>query len=302
MGTDLDRVDDPLRRAVAVPAYAVAGLAAGGGFALLGLALTFTYLATRTVNFALGAIGTIGTFSFATLHASGVPLPLAAIGGILAGTAAGLLLGAVVVGWFGDATVEARSVLTIAMLVTLLAVGGLIWDGRAQPVPAGPSSVLLRIDGVPVSAATAVVLTLAVGAAAGISLLMTRTLLGRRLTAVSERAHTAELLGIPVRTYGLWVWGLSSAFAVVAIWLLATTSATEFGVLSLSVLPALAAALFGLFRSLALTVAGGVVLGVLQSLAAGTEALSRYATAVPFVALLAILVYSQRGERWEDAR
>jgi branched-chain amino acid transport system permease protein len=282
--------------------YAVSGLAAGVSFSLLGLALTLTFRATRTVNFSVAAIGTIGTLAFASLYNDGLPLWLAALAGVAIGCAVGLALGAVVVRWFEDASVETKSAVTIAMLVTFLALGTLLWGGESEAVPSALQGSAFVFARVPVTQSTLLGLIVAVGLAVGISLFIDRTRTGKRLQAVSERSHTSQLLGISAHRYGLWVWGLSSAFAVCAVWVIAGSSATQFSSLSLTVVPALAAALFGLFRSLAWTVVGGLLLGVLQSMMASSAALSPYSSALPFLALLVILLYAQRGQRWGEAR
>ena len=67
-------------------------------------------------------------------------------------------------------------------------------------------------------------------------------------------------------------------------------------------MPALAAALFGLFGSFTVTAVGGVILGVVEGVLSGYASTSPYSTTAPFIALLLILVFTQRGERWEDAR
>jgi branched-chain amino acid transport system permease protein len=282
--------------------HAVAGLAPGGGYALLALALVMTYQATRTVNFATAATGAFGTFLFAAAAGAGVPYWLALLLGVLCGAAVSTLLGGILVVWFDRSDVGTRSVVTIAQLISTIALAGLLFGGDPRPVPSRLDGRAFAVAGTVVSQATVVLLVLAVAVAAGVGALFARTLLGRRLRAVSERPQTAELLGIRSRRYGTWVWAVSGAFSVVAVTLISTSSTTNFPSLALLVVPGLAAALFGLFQSLAWAVVGAVVLGVLQGIAAGTSQLAAYSTTAPFFALLVILLFAQRGQRWEDAR
>jgi branched-chain amino acid transport system permease protein len=284
-----------------VLSYAVAGLAAGGSFALLGLALTITFRATRTVNFAAGAMGAVGTFTFSNLYAQNWPFPLALACGMAVGALLGLGMGFILVKWFDEARVETKSVVTIALFVSLLAFGGLVWGGKSQPVPLVLLNPAISIAETPVSQSTAIGLVLDLVLAVGITLALSKTLLGKRLQAVSERAHTAELLGIPSQRYGLWVWALSGAFSVIAIWLVSSTYSTEFSRISMAIVPALAAALFGLFKYPLWTVAGGIVLGISQAEMAGSD-FALYSTTVPFFALLVVLLWTQRLERWEESR
>jgi branched-chain amino acid transport system permease protein len=282
--------------------YIVTGLATGGSYALLGLALTITHRATRTVNFAIAGIGTIGTFAMSWADSQGLPFALALLLGVAVGGLLGALLGSVLVRLFGEASVETKSVVTIAVFVSLLALGGLVWKGKAVAVPSKLLSPAFRVGGTPVSQSSVVIISLAVLLALGISFALSHTVMGKRLQAVSERSTTAELLGIDSRRYGLVVWAVSGAFSVVAIWLIASKSATEFSGLTLYVIPALAAALVGLFHHLGWTVVGGLLIGALRSIVAGTDRFQRYSSVVPFVFFLAILLWSQRNKRWDESR
>lgn len=282
---------------------AVAGLASGGAYAVLGLSLTLTYRTTRTVNFTVAAVGAFGAFALGWVDGR-APLAVAVPVGVLAGAALGLLLGLVQVTWFGTATTEVRSVVSVASLIILLAGAGLIWEGNPQPVPV-PSSLTspaIRIGGTPVSGATLLLIGIAIVVALATGLLLARTRAGRRLQAVSERPDTCDLLGISSRRYGLFVWGATGAFNVLAVWLVSSRLSTVYSSLSFMVVPALAAALLGLFRHLGWTVVGGVALGVLQGYFAGNQTWAPYSPALPFLVLLVVLMYSQRGERWDEAR
>ena len=280
----------------------MAGLAGGASFAVLGLALTITYQATRCVNFASAGIGAFGAFVLASLSAHHVPNGIGLAAGIVAGSLLSLLLGGVLVRWFDDADVASKSVVTIGALLGMIAVASLVFGGEPQPVPVLFSSSVVTISSVPITVATVLLIVISAVTAAGVRVILTRTRVGKRLRAISERSRTAEMLGLPSRTYGLVVWALAGAFEVIAIVLIASSSSTDFGDLSFQVIPALAAGLFGLFRSFGATVVAGIIMGLAEGVLTGYSSTSQYATIAPFIALLLVLVVSQRGQRWEDAR
>ena len=61
------------------------------------------------------------------------------------------------------------------------------------------------------------------------------------------------------------------------------------------------------YRSLAgtmllLTLAGGILLGVLEGLASSIDSIAQYRSAIPFLVILAVLLWSQREARWDEAR
>lgn len=280
----------------------MAGLAGGASFAVLGLALTITYQATRCVNFACAGVGAFGAFVLATLSAHGVPNGLGLLAGVAAGALLSLLLGAILVRWFDDADVASKSVFTIAALIGMISAASLVFGGEPQPVPTLFSSSVVTVASVPITVATVLLIAISACTAGGVRLMLSRTRMGKRLRAVSERPRTAEMLGVPSRTYGLVVWLLAGAFEVIAMVLIASSSSTDFGDLSFQVVPALAAALFGLFRSFGVTVVVGLIMGIGEGVLTGYTSTSQYATIAPFLALLLMLVISQRGQRWEDAR
>ena len=43
-------------------------------------------------------------------------------------------------------------------------------------------------------------------------------------------------------------------------------------------------------------------MGIVEGLASVIPGLGEYRTAVPFLVILAVLLWSQRGARWDDAR
>lgn len=112
----------------------------------------------------------------------------------------------------------------------------------------------------------------------------------------------AELLGVPVRRLALAVWGISGIVTTLALMLIAPLRSPDFGSLSLLVVPAFAAALVGAFSSFRAALVGGISIGVIEGLASGFVGLNQYRAAVPFLVILAVLLWSQRGARWDEAR
>lgn len=84
--------------------------------------------------------------------------------------------------------------------------------------------------------------------------------------------------------------------------LVAPTRQADFPSLSLLVVPGLAAALLGAFRSFGLTVAAGFGIGILQGVAVRWENVGTYRSTFPFLIILIVLLWSQRGEVWDEAR
>ncbi|HKT58174.1 MAG TPA: branched-chain amino acid ABC transporter permease [Microbacterium sp.] len=281
---------------------AIAGLTAGGAYALLGVCLVLMYRMTGVVNFAAAAIGAMGMYVSVRLDAAGLPYVLAALIGVIASAILGALCGAVMTRWFAEASVERRSTVAIAMLIGLIALGTRLFGSSPQVLPEQLQGAVLTVGGTVITQAAVVAIASAVGLAVAVHLVLVKTTLGLRLRALSERPTTSELHGIPVPRLAIGVWAATGAAASVCLLIVAPTRPAGFTDLSLLVILGLAAALIGLFRSLVATVIGGIALGVLDGITNDIPVLYDYREAVPLVVVLITLLWTQRKAVWDAAR
>jgi branched-chain amino acid transport system permease protein len=282
---------------------AVAGLAAGGAYALLGVCAAFTYRLVAVVNFAGAATGAAGAFAFAMLVEAGAPIGVAAILGVAFGAVIGVAVGAVMTRWFAEAPASTKAAVAAALLVGLAAIGLRVTGGQhPHDFPEFLKGSAFRLAGVEVTNASVATLALALLFTVAATTFLKSSHAGLQVRALAERPVAAELIGIPVQRLSLWVWGIGGAATALALILIAPQRAPNFLALSLLVVPALAAALIGLFRNFWATLAGGVAIGVIEGLASVIPGLGEYRAAVPFVVILAVLLWSQRGARWDEAR
>jgi branched-chain amino acid transport system permease protein len=281
----------------------VAGLTAGGAYALLGVCTAFTYRLVAVVNFAGAAIGAAGAFTFAMLVETGAPIWPAAVVGVLLGAIVGVAIGAVVTHWFAESPASLKAAVAVSMLVGLAAIGLRVTGGQhPHNFPELLQGSAFRLAGVEVTRASVATLLLALFFTVAATAFLNRSHVGLQLRAMAERPMAAELIGIPVHGLSLWVWGVGGGVTALAQILIAPQRAPNFLTLSMLIVPALAAALIGFFRNLWMTLAGGIAIGVIESCASVAPGLGEYRPAVPFVVILAVLLWSQRGARWDDAR
>lgn len=281
---------------------AIAGLATGGAYALMGLSTLLTHRLVAVVNFAQAAVGAFGAFTMVLLHESGLPLVLAVPCGLVGAAVLHMGLGAVMVRWFSEAGEGVKAAVTIAAYTGLVAVGLRLFGAQHPhrfPNPFGGPA--LTVGGVVVTWAAVVTMLLAVAFAVLPAVVLRRTRVGLLLRALSERPTTAELIGIPVPRLSMAVWGVAGAAGALAIMVVAPQLASDFGSQALLITPALAAALVGGFRSFTWTFVGGVALGVLQGLSSTAVALQQYRGVLPFLVVLVVLVWTRRRDRWDTA-
>ncbi len=278
------------------------GLTAGGAYALLAVCLTVMYQLARTLNFAQMGIAVIGVYLTVTLAGDGMSLGLAVLAGLAASAVAAALAGLAISTWFAEAGADQRSAITIAFLLASVSLSLILYGDRPRRFPALISGEAVTVGGVTLTWVTVVCVLGAITLAAAARALLTRTALGLRLQALAERPTTAELLGIRVRPLVVGVWVGVSLVTTMTLLVISPTRTNDQLSLGLLIVPAAAAALVGALRSLAGAVVGGLLLGALQGLLANVTAFQQYRDTIPFLAIVAILLWSQRREVWDVAR
>ncbi|RDV46753.1 branched-chain amino acid ABC transporter permease [Leifsonia sp. ku-ls] len=282
---------------------ALAGLAAGGLYAVLAVCLTLMSRLVRVVNFAQAATGMFGGFVAVWLvsHA-GWPIWLASTLGVLLGGALSAVIGLIVATWLAEADTTTRSAVTVGPLLLLISLSFILFGNKPQPfspIIAGPA---FSVGGVVISQVTVATVTLAIVVAVGCRLVLTRTSVGTKLRALSERPTTAELIGIPSKPLSVSVWAATGIISALAIIIVAPSQSNDATSLSMLIVPASAAALLGAFRRLDLAVVGGLVLGLLSGLVAQIDQVSFVRNFLPFLFIVVFLLWTQRKEVWDAAR
>ena len=178
---------------------AVAGLPAGGMYALAALGIVVIYRATGTLNFAQGAVATGSAFVFAWLWTEHhVPLGLSMAAAIALAALSGLVLERLMRA-VGSANV-------LAQVITTLGVQGLVLYGcekafgtDAKVVPPYISTSTVRIAGVALSYEQLAVVAIAAGLAVLVGLALTRTELGTAIRAAPAAVTPDDPRGYPTR-------------------------------------------------------------------------------------------------------
>jgi branched-chain amino acid transport system permease protein len=281
----------------------IAGLAAGGAYALLAVCLVFTYRLVAVVNFTGASIGATGTFVMVMLHEWGYGLAISVLLGLLSGIVTAMLFGALIMRWFAGAAAQTKAAVTVALLVGMIALGLRLTGGQhPRAFPDLLPGAAFEVAGVIITKAAVLSITLALIFMVAATLFLNKTRIGLQLRALSERPMTAELTGIPTLRLSIGVWAVAGFATTLAMMIIAPQRAPNFLTFSMLVVPAFAAALIGSFRSFNLAFVGGITLGLLEGFAAGLSALAQYRSAVPFMIILAVLLWSQRKARWDEAR
>ena len=280
----------------------VAGLGAGGLYALIGVCLVLMATLTRVINFSQVAVGVYAAFLAIRFVPLGVPRWGVVVIAVVVGAAVSAFLGWIIAKWLAESSSTARSAVTVAALLFFLSLSYLQFGTRPQalvPLVAGP---LFSVGVVTVTQLSVALIALAILVALAAKLVLTKTPLGVQLRAISDRQTAAELLGINVKVLQVSVWAFTGGIMALAICMAGNSQAANAGVMVTLIIPGAAAALVGAFKRLDLAIIGGIVLGGIQGLLTTIPSINLLRDWIPILIIVGFLLWSQRKEVWDVAR
>ena len=163
----------------------ITGLCTAGVFAIAASGLVLTYTTTGIFNFAHGAIGMLGAFTFWQLHVEwGLPTLVAvALVLVVIAPAFGVLLELGIMRRLQGTSEATQLVVSVSLLAASLSLGLLVWSPQdAHPIDRFWEGSNLHILGVAVSWHQAFSFLVAVAVALGLRMLLYRTRAGVTLT------------------------------------------------------------------------------------------------------------------------
>ncbi len=275
----------------------LSGIASGGIYASLALALVLIYNAMGLVNFAQGEMAMLATFLAFTLIEHGVSYWIALPITILVAFAGGIVIQRVVIRPVERAPVLTLVIVTLGLATLINGLAGFLFGYLPRSFPSPFSVQTVSIFGAAASyqdlgviGVSAVVLVL-------VYLLLQRTTLGLAMRAAAHHPEASRLLGVRVSWMLALGWGLASAVGAVSGIMVAPILLLEPNMMQTVVIYAFAAAVLGGIDSPLGAVIGGLIIGVTVNLAGA------YAPgvggdlqlAVAFAIIIAVLVLKPNG-------
>jgi branched-chain amino acid transport system permease protein len=271
-----------------------AGLATGGIYASLALALVMIYQATHHVNFAQGELAMCSTYLAWALINAGVPYWVAFVLTVVVSFGAGMAIERFLIRPVERAPVLSVVIVFIGLVIILNSLAGWVFGYVMQafpsPFPAAPpfgnayvSSHELGIMGI-----TALVVSLLYG-------FFRFTPLGLALRAAAVNPESAALCGIRVGSMLALGWGLAAGIGAIAGMLVAPIVFLDPNMMGGVLLYAFAAALLGGIDSPLGAVLGGFLLGVLENLVGAYLIGTELKLTVALVIIVGVLVVRPSG-------
>jgi branched-chain amino acid transport system permease protein len=244
----------------------LAGLATGGIYACMALAIVMIYQAIDGLNFAQGEMAMFSTFIAWQLIHWGLPYWAAFFATIAISFVAGVAIERVVFKPLRNAPVLSHIVVFIALFGILNSVAGFVWDFTIKSFPSPFGSRPLFESGlISMHDAGMILVTLIVLVLLFVFFRYTRVGLAMRATAANP--ESSRLVGIRVGWMVALGWGMAAAVGAVAGMLIAPVVFLEPNMMLSILLYGFAAAVVGGLNSPPGAVVGGFAVGVIENLA-----------------------------------
>ena len=271
----------------------LSGLATGGIYASVALALVMIYQATHLVNFAQGQMAMFTTYLAWALLQAGVPYWGAFAITVVGAFVLGVAIERIVIRPVENSPILAVVIVFIALLVIFNSVAGWIFSYTIKPFPSPfPAAPLFGNSYVSSHELGSTAITLVV-----LLLLFAFfrfTPLGLAMRAAAQNPVSSRLVGVRVGWMLALGWGLAAAIGAIAGMMVAPTVFLEPNMMGGILLYAFAGALLGGIDSPAGAVLGGFIVGVLENVV-GAYVGTELKLTLALVVIIGVLVVRPSG-------
>ena len=244
----------------------LSGIASGGIFASLALALVLIYNAMGLVNFAQGEMAMFATFIAVTLIDRGMSYWIAFPLTLAIAFVGGVLIQRIVIRPVERAPVLTLVIVTLGLATLINGLAGFLFGYVPRSFPSPFSVQTVNILGALASYRDLGVIGVSAVVLALIYLLLQRTTVGLSMRAAAHHPEASRLLGVRVSWMLALGWGLASAVGAVSGIMVAPILLLEPNMMQTIIIYAFAAAVLGGIDSPLGAVVGGLIVGVTVNL------------------------------------
>ncbi|MGP0088801.1 MAG: branched-chain amino acid ABC transporter permease [Xanthobacteraceae bacterium] len=272
----------------------LSGLANGGIYASVALALVMIYRSTHHVNFAQGELAMFSTYLAWTMLQGGVPYWLAFLSTLCLSFVLGMVIERIVVRPVENEPVLVVVIVFVGLLVITNSIAGWIYGYTPKLFPspfpdrAWYASAYMSAHEVGMIAVTLIVLGL-------VFAFFRFTPLGLAMRAAAQNPLSSRLVGVRVGWMLAIGWGLAGAVGAVAGMMAAPIVYLDPNMMAGILLYGFAAALMGGIDTPWGAVLGGFIVGVLENIAGAYVVGTELKLSVALLIIIAVLVIKPSG-------
>jgi branched-chain amino acid transport system permease protein len=270
----------------------LSGLANGGIYASIGLALVMIFQATHHINFAQGEQAMFSAYVALTLMQAGVPYWVAFLIALAFAFVAGVAIERIIIRNFINAPILSVVVVFLGLLFIINSLAGWIFTYNVQafpsPFPQGLGSRYLSAHEIGMIGVTLCTLFL-------VFAFFRFTPLGLAMRAAAQNPEASRLVGIRVGWMLALGWGLAGAIGAIAAIMAAPIVYIEPNMMAGILLYGFAAALLGGINNPWGAVIGGFIVGVVENLAGAYVVGTELKLSVALIIIIVVLVTRPAG-------
>ncbi len=272
----------------------LSGLATGGIYASVALALVMIYQSTHHVNFAQGEMAMFSTYLAWMLLQAGMPYWVAFGSTVVLSFLLGALVEVAVIRPARNAPVLSVVVVFIGLMVLFHSLAGWLFGFTIKPFPSPfPDDAWFASSYMSAHEMGAISVTL--GVMAVLFLFFRFTPLGLRMRAAAENPVSSRLVGIRVNRMLMLGWGLAGAVGAIGGMLVAPVVFLDPNMMTGVLLYAFAGALIGGIDNPAGAVLGGFIVGILENLVGTYVVGTELKLTVALVLIIGVLIVRPSG-------
>jgi branched-chain amino acid transport system permease protein len=270
----------------------ISGLATGGIYGSLALALVMIYQATDVVNYAQGEMAMFATYLAWSMMNAGLPYWVAFFGTLVVAFVGGILIERIIIRPVENAPILSIVIVCIGLLVILNSVAGWLYSYIQKPFPSPFPPKPIRIGNIYIGAHDIGAIAVTLVVLLFLYLFFRYTTLGLAMRAAAQNPASSRLCGIRVGWMLALGWGLAAMVGAVAGMMVAPVVFLDPNMMGGILIYAFASATLGGFTSPGGAVVGGLIVGVMENLVGtyvkfiGTELKLTVALAVILVVLV----------------
>jgi branched-chain amino acid transport system permease protein len=272
----------------------LSGIANGGIYASVALALVMIYQATHHVNFAQGEMATLSTYIALTLINAGLPYWVAFVITVVVSFVLGVLIERILMRPMMDAPVLASVGVFIGLLLIINSSTGWMFDYMIKtfptPFPGGPLLFSGYVSGHELGAFIVTMIVLI-----AVYLFFRHTKLGLAMRAAAFNPVSSRLVGIRVGWMLALGWGLAAAIGAVGGMMVAPIVYLDPNMMAGILLYAFAGALLGGIDNALGAVLGGFAVGIIENLAGAYLVGTELKLTVALIIIVSVLVVKPSG-------
>jgi branched-chain amino acid transport system permease protein len=272
----------------------LSGLATGGIYASIALALVMIYQSTHHVNFAQGEMAMFSTFIAWIMIQAGMPYWIAFASTVVASFVMGALIEVAVIRPVRNAPVLSVVVVFIGLLVIFNSLAGWLFVYTIKQFPSPfPGNAWYGSTYMSPHEMGAILVTL--GVMTVLFLFFRFTSLGLAMRAAAQNPVSSRLVGINVSRMLMLGWGLAGAVGAVGGMMVAPVVFLDPHMMSGVLIYAFAGALIGGIDNPAGAVLGGFIVGVLENLIGTYVVGTELKLSVALVLIVGVLIVRPSG-------